>query len=422
MKYAILAAGEGSRLQNEGITTPKPLIRVSGECLVDRLVRIFISNDAEEIVIITNDIYPEIAQHIRDLIARGLPLRLVVKTTPSSMHSFHALAPLLGEGKFCLTTVDTIFDEAEFSEYIRRFELLPQGGLMAVTDYIDDEKPLYVGVNTESDITGFYDTTPSRFVSGGIYCLDHGVFPILERCISTGQSRMRNFQRALVSEGYPLVAHPFSRIMDIDHVSDIVKAQAVYREPEYSGNPEADRAIMDKVLERFSLLPAPCSLLPNLILSMARSPEKLEQLRRLKAQGYHVINDPDAVALVSRRENLFWLTGESYEPTSFPLWVKPAGYSRQKDDVVFVEREEDLPDVLEKLKNRGITDVVYSPHHEGRHVKFYGIGGALLDVYGGDAIVSPDGEVHIIDINDWPSFSPCLDEAAQAIVSKALSS
>lgn len=36
-------------------------------------------------------------------------------------------------------------------------------------------------------------------------------------------------------------------------------------------------------------------------------------------------------------------------------------------------------------------------------------------IYGGDAIVSPDGSIHIIDLNDWPSFSPCLHEAVTHI-------
>ena len=30
--------------------------------------------------------------------------------------------------------------------------------MMAVTDYIDDEKPLYIGTDEDRNITGFYDT------------------------------------------------------------------------------------------------------------------------------------------------------------------------------------------------------------------------------------------------------------------------
>jgi choline kinase len=56
MRYAIIAAGEGSRLRQEGIAVPKPLIMVNGERLIDRLIRIFTENGATEIVVICNGI------------------------------------------------------------------------------------------------------------------------------------------------------------------------------------------------------------------------------------------------------------------------------------------------------------------------------------------------------------------------------
>ena len=40
---------------------------------------------------------------------------------------------------------------------------------------------------------------------------------------------------------------------------------------------------------------------------------------------------------------------------------------------------------------------------------------AGLDVFGGDVIVSPAGELTLIDLNDWPSFAPCRERAAYAI-------
>lgn len=43
-----------------------------------------------------------------------------------------------------------------------------------------------------------------------------------------------------------------------------------------------------------------------------------------------------------------------------------------------------------------------------------------IKVYGGDAIVQADGSFKIIDFNDWPSFSPCRQEAAKAIWKLAL--
>jgi hypothetical protein len=40
-----------------------------------------------------------------------------------------------------------------------------------------------------------------------------------------GESRMRNFQRGLIRDGRQLRAFPFSKVLDIDHASDIVKAE-----------------------------------------------------------------------------------------------------------------------------------------------------------------------------------------------------
>ena len=38
-----------------------------------------------------------------------------------------------------------------------------------------------------------------------------------------------------------------------------------------------------------------------------------------------------------------------------------------------------------------------------------------LVIYGGDAIISPEGKITLIDLNDWPSFAPCRGAAASAI-------
>lgn len=229
MKYAIIAAGEGSRLAQEGIRLPKPLVRIGGEPMIERLVRIFNANGAEEIVTIVNTLHPQTEQHLRQRMAGGWGknVRLVVKSTPSSMHSFHEISPYLGDAPFCLTTVDTIFREDEFARYIAAFKSSGLDGMMAVTDYVDDEKPLWIGTQGEElTITGFHDSCQSdRFISGGIYCLRPSALRTLQRCMDEGRSRMRNFQRALVEDGLRLQAYPFSKILDVDHAGDIAKAE-----------------------------------------------------------------------------------------------------------------------------------------------------------------------------------------------------
>lgn len=240
MKYAIIAAGEGSRLAAEGIQEPKPLVRVEGQALIDRLMKIFLDNDAEEIVVICNTLNPLVEQHLRQLqneklFGSEVPLTLVVKTTPSSMHSFFELSPHLTDGPFCMTTVDTIFRQEEFKSYISTFrQAVERGeadGMMGVTDYIDDEKPLYVDTDESLNITGFLDRSSScRFISGGIYGLTASAIETLQGCMERGESRMRNFQRALVADGRRLKAYPFTKVLDIDHASDIQKAEQFLRQ------------------------------------------------------------------------------------------------------------------------------------------------------------------------------------------------
>lgn len=237
MKFAIIAAGEGSRLAQEGIELPKPLVRLCGEPMIDRLIRIFCDNGAEQISIIVNTLHPQTESHVRELIASGrfpVPIHLVVKSTPSSMHSFAELSSSLQGSEFCLTTVDTIFREDEFADYIQFFQHSDCDGAMAVTDYIDDEKPLYVGVDREMNITGFYDQVQpdSIFISGGIYCLRSRALETLHRCINEGQSRMRNFQRGLIADGLLLKACKLSKILDVDHASDILVAENFLRDVE----------------------------------------------------------------------------------------------------------------------------------------------------------------------------------------------
>jgi hypothetical protein len=40
---------------------------------------------------------------------------------------------------------------------------------------------------------------------------------------------MRNFQRALLSDGLQLKAFPFTKVIDVDHAGDIAKAEALLR-------------------------------------------------------------------------------------------------------------------------------------------------------------------------------------------------
>ena len=231
MNFGIIAAGEGSRLVQEGVSLPKPLVDIDGRPMIGRLIDIFESLGAECISVIVNSRMTEVAEYLRELRPRmSARLELVVKTTPSSMHSFYELGKLLrGKGRFVLTTVDTVFRSEDFQRYVDAFADAPAEveGMMAVTRYIDDEKPLYVETDAEMDITAFLDHPREgvRYISGGIYGLDSRSIDVLDRCLAEGMSRMRNFQRALVGAGLRLKAYDMGKVIDVDHAGDIEKAR-----------------------------------------------------------------------------------------------------------------------------------------------------------------------------------------------------
>lgn len=202
---------------------------------------------------------------------------------------------------------------------------------------------------------------------------------------------------------------------------------------------------------------------PDFIFSMARLPESL---RFLEALGVKVVNTPSGVAQSSRRR-LQEIMSSLNIP--FPLgdglhgyWLKRADAAAQTDaDVVYTPDKQTLVDAEASMRARGIHDYLISPHIEGDLVKFYGVlstgffryfyptddgltkfgqesrnGQAHhypfdavslqtkaeelaatvgLLIYGGDCIVAADGDWYMIDFNDWPSFSRCREEAAEAI-------
>ena len=229
MNYAIIAAGEGSRLAQEGVSRPKPLVHLNGTPMIKRLIDIMMQCNPESLSIIVNEQMTEVREYIEGL-TLPVPLHLVVKSTPSSMHSFWEVSRAFpATGKFVLTTVDTIFREDEFRDYVEAFEASDDAdGYMAVTSFIDDEKPLYIDVDDRMWITAFRDAPFDgvKYISGGVYGLTPPALVVLDRCMKEGVSRMRNYQRALVDAGLRLRAYPFKKIVDVDHAGDIATAEA----------------------------------------------------------------------------------------------------------------------------------------------------------------------------------------------------
>lgn len=217
------------------------------------------------------------------------------------------------------------------------------------------------------------------------------------------------------------------------------------------------------------------------IFGMYRRADTLELLQRLETEcGIPCINPVKGIEDSSRVQLtvLFrkmhipmpasWILPlEAELPLKYPAWMKRGeGCAQEKDDVVFVEDETAAARAMQQFRERGLGDkIVACEHLEGDLVKFYGVEGTSffrwsyasdshskfglearngaakgfgfsvdalkemadkaaqvlhLPIYGGDCIVSSEGNISIIDFNDWPSFSRCREEASKAIADRIL--
>jgi len=144
------------------------------------------------------------------------------------------------------------------------------------------------------------------------------------------------------------------------------------------------------------------------------------------------------------------------------FWIKRGDFHAiHKEDVSFVRNAEEGLELIREYAYRDIDTVVICKHIEGDLVKFYGVRNTgffywfypgdvnhskfghevvngkvrnmpfqvdmlkfiasqtasllKIDIFGGDAIITSEGAIYLIDMNDWPSFAPCRKEAAPFI-------
>lgn len=218
------------------------------------------------------------------------------------------------------------------------------------------------------------------------------------------------------------------------------------------------------------------SINENIIFTMTRGEEALRKLVELEKAGKFIINSPVS-SLNCYRAQMSTKLKEAGIP--FPeskvvstesdkqhkisevgerkIWVKRGDvHAVHREDVSPVYGDEELNFVLKEFAHRGIKSAILQRHIYGDVVKFYSVRDTNffrwyyvngnnnykfdsnrlkefseksaqvlnLYIYGGDAIISEDGNITIIDINDWPSFANFRDEAskfiAEAIYSNAV--
>jgi glutathione synthase/RimK-type ligase-like ATP-grasp enzyme len=255
----------------------------------------------------------------------------------------------------------------------------------------------------------------------------------------------------------------------------------IKRKEKYSPNQTInDSLILAKTSEELVKSGAKCAIIgedeigsyvseADCIFSMARGADSVNRLIELNNRGTLIVNNPKSVLncyraslSVKLKENGITFpyskivktnSEEQYKISDVgerKIWLKRGDvHAIHREDVTLVYGDEELHFLLREFASRDIKDAVIQEHIYGDVIKFYAVKGTsffywyyvngnnhfridinhlkslafksadILDltVYGGDAIVSEDGTITIIDINDWPSFAPIRDEASRYIAS-----
>jgi len=227
MNLGIIAAGEGSRLQQEGLNQPKPLVRVLGETLIGRQIRLAQEEGVQKIYIIIN----ERGIQVKEFIEKNFDtanIHFTIKSTPSSLHSFYELSKSIPQDQdIMLTTVDPIIKECDYHHYITAAKNHKNiDAYMAATLWVDDEKPLFIKTDNALNILSYIgNINDYQCISGGVYYFGPRVFPFIAPAIESGMSKMRSFQQHLIDSKLKLKAHIINKIVDVDHIGDIEKAE-----------------------------------------------------------------------------------------------------------------------------------------------------------------------------------------------------
>lgn len=204
----------------------------------------------------------------------------------------------------------------------------------------------------------------------------------------------------------------------------------------------------------------------DLVLTMAQSQEALAALESKRELLPSIWNSVDAVrncyrARMSKKlehANVgyapFKLVSTSDEITKYleegsSYWMKRGDFHAiSDDDVSLAETPDEAKRKMERFAQKGIPEIVLQKHIPGDIYKFYGVNGDFftairvrkflaeekelnrvelkaksseaaklmgLQIYGGDAILDEAGNLSLIDVNDWPSFRICREQASAAI-------
>jgi NDP-sugar pyrophosphorylase family protein len=231
-KAGILAAGDGTRLRS--ISLYKPIVQINNISMLELTLKNLHFKNFENIAIIFNESEKNMDLALMPSL-KNLQIDYFFKSTISSMHSLYEIAKRLklkADEHFFVSMVDSIVkptDAENFHLFCR--SLKADESAIMVTTYIDDEKPLTLKTNIEGYVTEFQcKETDGVLITSGVYYFSEHVIPLLEKLMSSDQTKMRTFLTELVLEKHKIKVFQVSKTLDIDRPNDIKNAENFLKE------------------------------------------------------------------------------------------------------------------------------------------------------------------------------------------------
>jgi hypothetical protein len=182
----------------------------------------------------------------------GPPFARIPCRTPSSLHTLGVgLEALPGGAVFC-TMADTVMPDADWNALFgQTSEAIASGAdaVVAVTPHVGDSGGLYVEQNGHGRLTAFRDAPPAHansrapvrpvLVTGGVYGLGPAARGLALEAVGAGVDRMRSYLRLLLDRGLDVREVEVPRIIDLDHRSDLERANEWLGAPGQAISPEA---------------------------------------------------------------------------------------------------------------------------------------------------------------------------------------
>ena len=226
MNLAIIETAKNSRIKTAGLKSSKGMMKIKGEYLIERLIRIGSNNGITRVFCITDSNQKELENYL-SANNSGIPARLIVPEPGIAVHVLFALASVHNKEPFFLVNINSVFSESEFAEFVT-YSLLHEDadGAIAVTKHYNDKNPLSVAMNAEDSILKFNDSKAGySWVNGGLYYFSPRILNETKYALEIGISRIEEFLQLLIARKYILKGFSFSKIIKVENAGDIAEAE-----------------------------------------------------------------------------------------------------------------------------------------------------------------------------------------------------